>query len=157
MQATRTDYGALLQHYQGLADAMVALKLTPPPDFLSRVIRATDRWRAVDNDATAACQAAAKILQRLGERERAWDYLTTPVTLRPNEAAPWSSLAATLSQQADLELADRAYRAAAEAEPTDPQLLWAGRTTSSSSASTRRPSSSYARLRKEAGSRASRD
>jgi hypothetical protein len=124
LQGLRADYGALLEHYQGLADAMVALKLTPPPDFLSRVIRGADRWRAVDNDATAACQAAAKVLERLGERELAWDYLTTPVALRRNEAAPWSNLAATLSKQADLELADRAYRAAAEAEPTDPQLLW---------------------------------
>jgi hypothetical protein len=124
LQTIRTDYAALLHHYQGLADAMVALKLAPPADFLARVVRAADRWRAVDNDATAACQAAAKVLERLGQRELAWDYLTTPVALRPNEAAPWSSLARALSTHADLELADRAYRAAAEAEPTDPQLLW---------------------------------
>ncbi len=103
---------------------MVALKLTPPPDFLSRVVRAADRWRAVDNDATAACQGAARILQRLGVREMAWDYLTTPVALRPNEAGPWSNLAGTLAKSGDLELADRAHRAALEAEPTDPQFLW---------------------------------
>jgi hypothetical protein len=124
LQATRTDYGALLEHYQGLADAMVALQLTPPPDFLSRVIPAADRWRAVDHEPAAACQAAAKVLKRLGQRELAWDYLTTPIALQPKEAAPWSSLAGTLARQGELALADRAYRAAAEAEPTDPQLLW---------------------------------
>ncbi len=50
--------------------------------------------------------------------------MTTPVGLHPNESGPWSSLAATLGKQSELELADRAYRAAAEAEPTDPQILW---------------------------------
>jgi ferric-dicitrate binding protein FerR (iron transport regulator) len=124
LEATRKDYGALLAHYQGLADAMVALKLATPPDFLSRVIRAADRWRAVDNDPAAACKAAANVLKRLGDRALAWDYLTTPVGLRPNESGPWWGLAATLGKQGDLELADRAYRAAAEAEPTDPQILW---------------------------------
>jgi predicted Zn-dependent protease len=124
LKAARDDYGALLDHYLGLADAMVALKVAPAPDFLSRVIRAADRWRAVDNDPTAACQAAAKVLKRLGQKELAWDYLSTLVALHPNEAGPWSALAATLSKQGELELADRAYQAAAEAEPTDPQLLW---------------------------------
>jgi ferric-dicitrate binding protein FerR (iron transport regulator) len=124
LQSVRTDYGALLEHYQGLADAMVALKLTPPPDFLSRVIRAADRWRAVDHEPAAACQAAAKVLKRLGERELAWDYLTTPVALQPNEAGPWTNLAGALAKQGELDLADRAFRAAAQAEPTDPQLLW---------------------------------
>ncbi len=70
LEATRTDYGALLEHYQGLADAMVALKLAPPPDFLSRVIRAADRWRAVDNDPAAACDAAAKVLR--GSATASW-------------------------------------------------------------------------------------
>jgi tetratricopeptide (TPR) repeat protein len=120
----RTEYGAVLAHYQALADAMVALKLAPPPDFVSRVVRAADRWRAVDTDPSNACDAAAKILKRLGDRELAWDYLTTPIGLRPNEAAPWSRLASGLGTLGELALADRAYRAAAEAEPTDAQLLW---------------------------------
>ena len=124
LQATRTDHGALLEHYQSLADAMVALKLAPPPDFLSRVIRAADRWRAVDNDPAAVCQAAAKVLKRLGERELSWDYLTTPIALQPNEARPWWNLAVHLANQGELDLADRAYRAATEAEPTDAQMLW---------------------------------
>jgi tetratricopeptide (TPR) repeat protein len=124
LETIRTANSTLLEHYQKLADALVALKLAPPPDFLSRVIRAADRWRAVDNDPTAACQAAAQVLKRLGDRELAWDYLTTPVGLRPNEAGPWASLATMLGKQGELVLADRAYRAASEAEPTDGQLVW---------------------------------
>src|SRR5262249_18289595 len=53
-----------------------------------------------------------------------WDYLTTPVALRPHEADPWAGLAQSLAQQGDLELADRAYAAAFAAEPTNAQLLW---------------------------------
>ena len=103
---------------------MVALKVAPPADFLSRVIRAADRWRAVDNDPAASCRQAARILKRLGNRELAWDYLTTPIAQQPNEARPWTDLAVTMATQGELELADRAYRAASEAEPTDPQILW---------------------------------
>src|SRR5947209_13877508 len=47
LEEVRTDHGALLEHYRKLADAMVALKVAPPPDFLARVVRAADRWRAV--------------------------------------------------------------------------------------------------------------
>ncbi len=53
-----------------------------------------------------------------------WDYLTTPVALRPNEAEPWAELGRTLARQGELLLADRAYAAAFEAEPTNAQLLW---------------------------------
>jgi Flp pilus assembly protein TadD len=44
--------------------------------------------------------------------------------MQPNEAAPWHNLAHSLSQRGDLELADLAYTAAFEAEPTNAQLLW---------------------------------
>jgi cytochrome c-type biogenesis protein CcmH/NrfG len=50
--------------------------------------------------------------------------LTTLIALRPNEAAPWLELAQTLSRKGDLDLADRAYTAAFEAEPTNAQILW---------------------------------
>ena len=103
---------------------MVTLKVRPPADFLARAVRAADRWRALDRDGGDACRAAARILQRLGERELGWDYLTTPVGLRPNEAAPWLGLAETLGQKGELDLADRAYAAAFEAEPTNAQILW---------------------------------
>jgi tetratricopeptide (TPR) repeat protein len=60
----------------------------------------------------------------LGERELAWDYLTTPVALRPGESDVWINLAATLQKQGERELADRAWQAAFERESSNPQLLW---------------------------------
>jgi tetratricopeptide (TPR) repeat protein len=124
LAAVRADYRKLLEHYQQLAEAMVTLKVRPPEDFLAKVVRAADRWRALDRDGSGACQAAGRILQTLGDRDLSWDYLTTPVGLRPNEADPWLDLARTLSRQGDLDLADRAYMAAFEAEPTNAQILW---------------------------------
>jgi len=102
----------------------VSLKLKPPADFLAKTVRTADRWRALDSEGEAACQAAGRILQSLGERELVWDYLTTPVGLHPNESRPWVGLARTLSQRGELDLADRAYTAAFEAEPTNAQILW---------------------------------
>src|SRR5262249_36573176 len=103
---------------------MVTLKVPPPEGFRERAVRAADRWRALDREAGPPCQAAARILQRLGERDLGWDYLTTPVGLRPNEADPWVALAQGLGHQGALDLADRAYAAASEAEPTNAQILW---------------------------------
>ena len=135
LEAIRRDYGKLLRHYENLAEAMVTLKTPPPPDFLAKVIRTADRWRALDSNSTDACQIAARILQTLGDRDLGWDYLTTPVGQQPNEAGPWVSLAQTLSGKGEGELADRAYAAAFEAEPTNaadpvgpcPELQQAGK------------------------------
>src|SRR5262249_37180451 len=57
-------------------------------------------------------------------RELAWDYLTTPVGLRPGESGPWAELAQTLQRQGELALADQALASAFAAEPTNAQLLW---------------------------------
>jgi tetratricopeptide (TPR) repeat protein len=103
---------------------MMTLKIQPPAGFLARAVRAADRWRALDNDGSAACQAVARIVRKLGEADLTWDYLTTPIALRPNEAAPWLDLAGALSRTGDLELADRAFAAAYAAEPTNAQILW---------------------------------
>jgi tetratricopeptide (TPR) repeat protein len=124
LQQVRSDYGKLLGHYQALTDAMQSLKVRPPAGFLARVVRAADRWRALDREQGPACQAAARILRALGDPELGWDYLTTPVGLKPNEAGPWAELAQGLRRTGDLFLADRALKAAAEAEPTDADLLW---------------------------------
>jgi tetratricopeptide (TPR) repeat protein len=124
LKTVRHEYGQLLGHYQSLADAMVTLKVQPPRDFLTKAVRAADRWRMLDKDASEACRQVARILQRLGERDLSWDYLTTPVALKPNEAAPWAELAQALRHKGDLELADLAYTAAFEAEPTNAQTLW---------------------------------
>jgi hypothetical protein len=124
LQQVRAEYGKLLDHYQALTDAMLALKVRPPAGFLAKVVRAADRWRALDREAGPPCQVAARILRTLGERELGWDYLTTPVGLRPNESGPWAELAQALRRTGDLFLADRALKAACEAEPTSADLLW---------------------------------
>src|SRR5262249_57055501 len=59
-----------------------------------------------------------------GELELGWDYVTTPVALKPREAEPRVTMAGTLERKGDLDLADRAYRAAYDAEPTNAQILW---------------------------------
>jgi hypothetical protein len=124
LEKVRGDYGKLLGQYQTLADAMVTLKIQPPAGFLAKVVRTADRWRAIDPEGAKACEAAAGILQRLGVGEMAWDYLTTPIALKPAESDPWLGLAGTLQRQGELSLADRAYRAAFETEPTNAQILW---------------------------------
>jgi len=124
LQTVRNDYQGLLGQYQQLASALTMLETEPPKDFLAKVVRAADRWRSLDSDASSVCQLTSKILQTLGAKELAWDYLTTPIGLKPNEAAPWLGMAQTLRQDADFELADRAYANAFQAEPTNAQILW---------------------------------
>jgi hypothetical protein len=124
LSAVRKDYEKLLSHYESLAEAMVTLKVPPPADFRSRVVKVADRWRALDSDGSKASQAAARILRLLGDRELAWDYATTPIALQPGESTPWVSLAQTLGRQGELDLADRAFAAAFAAQPTDAQILW---------------------------------
>jgi tetratricopeptide (TPR) repeat protein len=124
LQRIRQDYGQLLARYRQLASAIATMEAEPPQSFLARVIGAADRWRAIDPDPTAACQTAAQIFGDLGATERAWDYLTTPLAARPNEAAPWVNMAQMLRGQGLLELADRAYASAFEAEGTNAQILW---------------------------------
>ncbi|HUU21580.1 MAG TPA: hypothetical protein VM389_03505, partial [Phycisphaerae bacterium] len=124
LQAVRADCGGLLNRYEQLAKAIATLEEDPPEGFLGRVVRAADRWRAIDPDDTQACQAAARIFQALDAPEVAWEYLTTPLALRPNEAGPWTSLASELKAQGELHLAERAYASAFEAERTNAQILW---------------------------------
>jgi hypothetical protein len=124
LQTVRREYGKLLEHYQTLADAMGTLKVAPSAYFRAKVVRIADRWRSLDREGAEPCQVTARILRTLGERDLGWDYLTTPVGLKPNEAGPWAELAHTLRRTGDLELADRAYRAACAAEPTNADYLW---------------------------------
>jgi Tfp pilus assembly protein PilF len=124
LQEVRGEYGQLLSYYEEMANALERLKLRPPADFAARLVRAADRWRALDPDGNGACEVAGRVLRTLGERELVWDYLTTPVGRRPNESDPWVALAGTLARTGELGLADRAYAAAFEAEPTNAEVLW---------------------------------
>jgi tetratricopeptide (TPR) repeat protein len=124
LRSVRDEYDGLLRHYQRLADALESLGERPPAGFAAKVVRTADRWRALDPEADGACELAGRILRTVGERELVWDYLTTPVARRPNESGPWLALAGTLSRTGELDLADRAYAAAFEAEPTGANILW---------------------------------
>jgi tetratricopeptide (TPR) repeat protein len=123
VEAVRADYGALLAHYENQANALATLQQEPPKDFLPKVIRATDRWRSLDTDGTAACLSAARILKAVGAHDLAWDYLTTPVPVNA-EATHWPNLAQTLAGQGDWELADRAYAVAFTSDPANANWLW---------------------------------
>ena len=108
LEKVRTDYGSLLGQYEELARALATLKLPAPAGFRDKVVRTADRWRALDREQEKAATAAAKVLRGLGERELAWDYLTTPVALRPGESDVWINLADALKRQGERDLADRA-------------------------------------------------
>src|SRR5512138_2069736 len=122
VQAVRAAYGQLLEQYATLAGIVQGLKGDAGKDLTVKVIRYADRWRAIDPDPTQACQSAARALHRLGATELAWDYLTTPLAEKSNEAQPWVNLASALQQQGDMDLADRAYATAFEREPTNAQV-----------------------------------
>ncbi len=124
LEAVRADYGALLTQYQQLASAITMLEGNASKEFLAKVVRAADRWRSLDADGTAACQAAGRILRVIGAKDLAWDYLTTPIALKPNESAPWLAVAQSLREEGEFDLADRAYATAFDAESTNAQILW---------------------------------
>jgi predicted Zn-dependent protease len=124
LAAVRREYSRLLEQYLEVASELAKAKASPPRDFLPKVIRAGDRWRALDSDPTGACFVTARILKTLGREDLGWEYLTTPVGLRPNEAGPWLDLARALAQSRDKDWVDRAYRGAFEAEPSNAQILW---------------------------------
>jgi tetratricopeptide (TPR) repeat protein len=87
-------------------------------------MRVADRRREIEQDPSMACRQAATLLRRIGQHEAAWDYLTTPLALRPGEAEPWVNLAEALKAQGADDMADRAYAAAFDVEGSNPQHLW---------------------------------
>src|SRR5262249_25324831 len=127
VETLRTDYQALLNHYVEITKAANLLGQPAPKDLIAKVVKAADRWRARDPEATVACPLAAPSLANGGGREAtelAWEYLTTPIAHKPSEAQPWLDLAAALAKDNIVGLADRAYAAAYQAEPTNAQILW---------------------------------
>ena len=124
VEQIRQRYGQLFASYRELAQIVASPESDAPLGLVTRVIKAADRWRSLDTDVTAACNEAASVLSELGKEELAWDYLTTPLADKPNEAVAWLNLAQTLRGDGKLELAYRAYETAYEAEPTNAQILW---------------------------------
>ena len=124
VQQLRGDYGALLEAYRQLMDALKQTEGDLPADMQARIVRAADRWRSLDPDVTTVCFTTARLMREMESPDLAWEYVTSPLATRPNDADSLRKLAAELSDAAQLELAERAYGAAFAVEPTDAQLLW---------------------------------
>jgi len=124
VDVVRAPYRELFGRYRKLATAVATLQPEPPQELVARIVTAADRWRSLDSDATEACQAASRVLATLGAADAAWEYVSTPLAEKPNEASPWLSLAKSLTDATDFPLALRAYREAFSAEPTNAQILW---------------------------------
>jgi len=71
----------------------------------------------------AACHAAARILEILGEQELAWDYWTTPLAASPNDSSAWMALGRSLRDRSRIRDADRAFSEAFVCEQTNPDIL----------------------------------
>ena len=90
-----------------------------------KTIRVADRRKYILNPAAdKASTETAAILRILGDKEQAWEYETTPLARNPHGSDAWKNLAKSLVAAGDGELADSAYAAAFDAEPTDPHVLW---------------------------------
>jgi tetratricopeptide (TPR) repeat protein len=123
LEAVRRDFGQLLAHYEKVAEATNLLQQSTPADFTDRVVRFADRWRSLDKDSPAPCEAAVRILNQVGATDLAWDYRTTPLTQQAEPNA-WLQLAREKSGQGDVEHADRAFAAAFALNPANPEALW---------------------------------
>jgi tetratricopeptide (TPR) repeat protein len=114
----------VLEHYKSLAYSG-AVSLGHVSLDLRKVIRAADRWRAHDPaEGSAACELAADILARLGQRDLAWEYRTTALAYKPGEGPNPEQIAANYSRVGEHDLADRAYAVAMRANPTNGMLSW---------------------------------
>ena len=123
VQKLRETYQGLMQRFGEVIDAAATLQTRVPDDLYARLIRAADQWRSLDSDTTTCCHTTARLLTKLKRSEEAWQYLTTPLAGRSGEAAPWRTLAKTLADQKDVDLADMAYARAFEFERTNPEIL----------------------------------
>ena len=102
--ALRADYQTLLNHY---AQRAVLQTGSPREVLVKQVVRAADRWRALDPGGEA-CEMAWPILCHLGAYDLAWDYLLTARVLGSGQTAPiWGGLANLLMQSAEGNLAER--------------------------------------------------
>lgn len=128
----REPFESLMQRYDKLVTALAATEQPASAELVAKIVRAADRWRALDTDATAACMSAAKILAALGKEDLAWAYATTPLANAPvNQAgapaasgSPYATLAKQLADRGEVALAARAYTAAEAEQPTNAQHLW---------------------------------
>jgi hypothetical protein len=124
LESWRADYGRLLNHYLTVVNAAVEQHRSPPGDIANRTIRAVDRWRKHDPEASGACRTASEILYLLGAREIAWEYLTTAEAGEPTNSHTWDDLGQRVQRRGQFRTADTAYATAFEADPNDATILW---------------------------------
>lgn len=124
LHVLRPRFEALFTRYEQTLDALRTLDQPAPPELVQRIVRAIDGWRALDPELTLACQRASRLLAQLGQDQLAWDYLVTPLALKPADAATWASTAISLRQSGSLELADQAWAQAFACEQTNASYLW---------------------------------
>ncbi len=124
LETWRSDYGRLLNHYQAVVNSAVEQHQSPPGDIANRTIRAVDRWRKHDPEASGACRTASEILFLLGAREIAWEYLTTAEAREPTNSHTWDDLGQRMQRRGQFGTADMAFATAVEADPSDATILW---------------------------------
>jgi Tfp pilus assembly protein PilF len=125
LEAVRNDFRVLLAHYERLMTAWSTLEVSPQRPLAARIVRAADRWRALDpEEEMTACVHAARLLYRLQAVDLAWDYLNTPQAIFAADPFSWQMLAQVMSRQEDFVLADLAYSQAVAADPSDAAILW---------------------------------
>jgi len=124
LEPLRDDYTWLLEQYEALAKEIDRIDEVTIKPFIARIVRAADRWRSIDPEPAFACALAARALHALDQHELAWEYETTPLAGRANDAEVLGALARSLSIDERFDIASDIYRAAFEAEPTNPNWLW---------------------------------
>ena len=123
IETVRRDFTELLAKYEELITAAATLEVAPPDGLAASIIQAADQWRTLDEDDTAACQTASRLLEKLHRIDLAWDYLVTPLAENSGESAPWIALARNLGNDKQIDLADMAWARAFEFESTNPEIL----------------------------------
>jgi tetratricopeptide (TPR) repeat protein len=123
LEPWRNDHRRVLDYYLSQARTLQGAGRELPADLLARTVRQADRWRSHDPEPAAACESAAQILQMLGARELAWEYLTTSHA-NPSDHATLNGVAQALCREGKHELAERAYSTACAADPKDALLFW---------------------------------
>lgn len=123
IETVRADYTGLLAKYEELINAAATLETVPPEGLADRIIQAADQWRSLDDDDTAACQTAARLLAKLHQNDTAWDYQITPLAENSGESTPWINLARQLTTDKSFILADMAWSRAFEFESSNPEIL----------------------------------
>jgi Tfp pilus assembly protein PilF len=122
LRIVRRDYENLLGHYIRLAHAAGELEQIPPDGLAARALQLIERWRTLDPNGTAVEQSVDAMLV-LGEREWAWDYLTTLLANETTTSETWSQRAEKLREMREHVLAERALEQAQALEPENAKLL----------------------------------